>query len=151
MREPVSRADEAAIEDTCRFLEGYMPWKADPDGLAGDNRAAIEEVGASNLPDWAKGSAILALLEQREKRRGRPKQGYRDMAIQLAAMRLVVRGYMPTRNDATFDRASASSIIHEALQRLGEMGPSEKSINAIIADSCRDALKHPDFFRDVLK
>lgn len=152
MRDPVSRADETDIEDTCRFLERYMPWNARADDSHPDSRMAIEEVAASNLPDWAKNLSIFALLKLKHRRKGRPgPPAGRDMAIQLAAMRLVSRGYKPTRNDATFDRASASSIIHEALQRLGETGPSEKSINGIIADACRDALNHPDFFRDVLK
>jgi hypothetical protein len=142
MRDPVSRADpkpdDAAIEDTRRFLEHYMqsePTKADSnrDPRWFDSEAAIDEVEASNLPDWAKNLAILALLEQtKKKRRGRPKQSARDHAIQSAAIKLVMGGYKPTRNDATFDRASASSIICEALQLLDEK-LSEKSINAIVA------------------
>jgi hypothetical protein len=150
---PVRTEVEADIEDTCRFFKGYMQsksWKADPDASASDNSAAIDEVKASNLPDWAKTFAVLALLEQAKKRRGKPKRSFRNMAIELAAMRLVLRGYMATRNDETRDKDSASSIIHQALHRLGGK-MSEKSINAVIAGACRDALKHPDFFRDVLK
>jgi hypothetical protein len=153
VRDPARVEVEADIEDTRRFLKGYMEsesWKADSDGFAGDMRATIAEVEVSNMPDWAKTFARFALLQQTTKRRGKPKRSYRNMAIELAAMRLVVRGYMATRNEVTRDRDSVSSIIHQALQRLGEK-MSEKSINAVIADSCRDALKHPDFFRDVLK
>jgi hypothetical protein len=58
MREPASRVDpkpKAEIEDTCRFLERYMPWREDADayvdGFASDMRVAAAEVDASNLPD----------------------------------------------------------------------------------------------------
>src|SRR5215831_6558638 len=93
MRDPVHRFDqvEAAIEDTCQFLEGYMQsetWKADPDGFASDCRAAIDEVEASNLPDWAKTFAVVALLKQTKKRRRKPTRHNRDDAIRRAAMRL---------------------------------------------------------------
>jgi hypothetical protein len=143
MRDPVFiDPDEAA---TYRFLKGYVQsesWKADPDGSACDMRAAIDEVEASNLPEWAKNLAILALLEQTRKRRGKPTRGYRDMAIRLAAIRLVLQGYRPTRNDVTIDTESAASIIHRALQRLGER-LSEKSINTIVANDCREVLEDP--------
>jgi hypothetical protein len=137
MRDPVHRFNqvEADIEDTCRFLKGRMEsetWEADPDGRASDMRAVIDEVEVSNLPDWAKTFAVWALLKQTKKRRGKPKRSRRDGAIQLAAARLVGRGYKPTRNDVMRNRDSASSIIHQALQRLGEK-LSEKSINAIMA------------------
>jgi len=136
MRDPVHRIDqvEADIEDTCRFLKGRMEsetWKADPDGRASDMRAAIDEVEVSNLPDWAKTFAVSALLEQTKKRRGKPKRSFRDHNILHAAYRLVTRGYKPTRNDVTCDRDSAASIIHQALNRLGE-NLSEKSINAVL-------------------
>jgi hypothetical protein len=136
MRDPASHFDpQSDIEDTCQFLEKHMQsesWKADPDGFACGNRAAVDAVEASNLDDWAKPFAILALLEQTRKRRGKPTRHGRDHAIQLAAARLVGRGYRPTRNDVTADKESASSIIHRALQRLGEK-LSEKSINGIVA------------------
>jgi hypothetical protein len=145
---------EAAIEETCRFLERYTQsesWKADPDGFASDMRATIEEVEGSDLPDGAKNLATWALYEQTKKRRrGKPTRKYRNMAIQLAAMRLVTRGYRPTRNESTRGRASASSIVRQALDRLGET-MAEKSINAVVAKACRDAAEMPEFFRDVLK
>jgi hypothetical protein len=153
MVDPAHVEVEADIEDTRRFLKRYIEsesWKADPDGFAGDMGATIDEVEVSNMPDWAKTLARFALLQQMKKRRGKPKRRYRNMAIELAAMRLVVRGYMATRNDVTHDRDSASSIIRQALHPLGEE-LSEKSINAIITDSCRTALQHPDVLRDVLK
>ena len=137
MRDPVRRVDqvEADIEDTLRFLERHLQsesWKADPDGRACDGRAAIDEVGASNLPDWAKKMAIWALLKQTKNRTARkPTRHVRDDAIRQAAFRLVTRGYKPTRNDVTRDRTSAASIIHQALNRLGEK-MSEKSINAVV-------------------
>jgi hypothetical protein len=138
MRDPVHRFDrvEADIEDTRRFLKGYVEseaWKADPDGFAGDSRAAIAEVEVSNLPDWLKNLAFLALWEQTKKRRARkPTRRIRDSAIREAASRLVMtRGYKLTRNDVTRDRASAASIIHQTLNRLGEK-LSEKSINAVV-------------------
>jgi hypothetical protein len=133
MRDPASRIDpksEAAIEDTCRFLERHKPW-TEVDGLACDMRVAAEEVAASNMPEWAKNLAMLALFRGPvNKPRGRPKQSARDHAIRDAAIKLVIGGYRPTRNDATV-RDSASSIIHHALRRLGEK-LSEKSINAIV-------------------
>jgi hypothetical protein len=136
MRDPVPRIDpksEAAIEDTCRYLERYIQaesWRADPDGFASDLRATIDEIERSDLEEWAKNFAIFALLERTKKRRGKPTQRYRDRAIQEAAIRLVMRGYKPTRNEATL-RDSASSIIHQALRGLGET-LQEKSINAIV-------------------
>src|SRR5271169_3304617 len=127
MRDPGSRVEpqsEAAIEDTCRFLKDYMEsesWKADPDGFAADMRATVGVVAASNMPKWAKNFAIWALLEQTKKRRARkPTRHVRNDAIRQAAFRLVTRGYKPTRNDVTRDRDSAASIIHQALNRLGE-------------------------------
>jgi hypothetical protein len=140
MRDPVHRFDqvEADIEDTRRFLKGYVEsesWKADPDGIAVDSRVAIAEVKVSNLPDWAKNLAMLALWEQTKKRRARkPTRRVRNGAIREAASRLVIaRGYKPTRNDVTRDTASAASIIHQALNRLGEK-LSEKSINAVVLE-----------------
>ena len=138
MPDPVHRFDqvEADIEDTRRFLKGYVEsetWKADPDVRADWMRGTIYEVETSNLPDWAKKFAIEALLPQTKKRggKGKPKRSWRDDAILHAAYRLVTRGYKPTRNDVTRDRASAASIIYEALRRLGEK-MSEKSINAVL-------------------
>jgi hypothetical protein len=130
-REPV----EADIEDTRRFLKGCMEsetWKADPDGYASDMRATIAEVEVSNMPDWAKHYATFAVLEQTKKRRGKPTRSHRDDAIRRVAIKLVMQGYKPTRNDVTRDKDSASSIICQALRRLGEK-LSEKSINAIVA------------------
>jgi len=157
MRDPATRFDpqvEAAIEETCQFLEHHMQsefWKADPGGLAGEMGAAIEAVEGSDLPDWAKTLATWALLQQTKKRQGRPKRTYRDHAIQKAAVRLVVRrGYRPTRNDQTRPRASASSIIHHALHRLGEK-MTEKRINAVVGDYCRIWLNLCDRDPDVLK
>jgi hypothetical protein len=123
--------DEAAIEETRRLLEGYMPFKPDPDGRACDMRATIDVVEGSDMPEWAKNLAIWALFQQTKKRRGKPTMGGRDMAIQIAKRRLIARGYTPTRNDATRDRASASSIIHQALRRLG-VRMEEKRINAVV-------------------
>ena len=131
MRDPT----EAAIEETCRDLKSYTQsesWRADTDVFASSSRAAIDEVEESNLPDWAKNYAIVALLEQTKKRRHKPTRSYRDHAIQNVAIKLVMQGYKPTRNDVTRDKDSASSIICQALRRLGEK-LSEKSINAIVA------------------
>ena len=127
---------EADIEDTRRFLKRHVEsesWKADPDGRAAVLRTTIYEVVASNMDDLAKECAIWALLQQTEKRPARkPTRHERDHAIREAASRLVItRGYKPTRNDETRDTASASSIIYEALRRLGEK-LEEKSINAIL-------------------
>jgi hypothetical protein len=150
MRDPVHRVDpiEADIEDTRRFLKGCMEsetWKADPDERAAWMRTTIYAVEASNLEDWAKTFAISALLKQTEKRPARKPTRYeRDHAIREAAWRLVVtRGYKPTRNDVTRDRDSASSIIHQALNRLGEKKLAEKSINGIVMRGGADYLtKH---------
>jgi hypothetical protein len=136
MRDPVDPV-EADIEDTRRFLKRHVEsesWKADPDGRAAVLRATIYEVEASNMDDLAKEWAIWALLQQTEKRpASKPTRHERDHAIREAASRLVItRGYKPTRNDVTRDTASAASIIYEALCRLGEKKPSEKSINAIL-------------------
>jgi hypothetical protein len=137
MRDPATRFDvEAAIEDTRRFLEHYVQsesWKADSDNWHSPLRATAQEVKGSNLPDWAKTFARLALFEQMEKRRrpGKPKRNYRNIALGMAASRLVKQGYKPTRNDETRNRASAASIIHKALRRLGEK-TTEKQINAVV-------------------
>ena len=45
----------------------------------------------------------------------------------------MTQGYRLTRNDVTRDRTSAASIIHQALNRLGEK-LSEKSINAVVLE-----------------
>ena len=148
MRDPA----ETAIEDTCRFLERHMQsesWMADPDIRASDMRATADEIEASNLPDYAKHYAIFAVLEQTKKRRGKPTRSHRDDAIRRVAIKLVMQGYKPTRNDVTRDKDSASSIICQALRRLGEK-LSEKSINAIVAKiPARSFIKHkvsPAFF-----
>jgi hypothetical protein len=147
MRDPT----EAAIEETCRDLKSYTQsesWRADPDVFASSSRAAIDEVEESNLPDWAKNYAIVALLEQTKKRRHKPTRSYRDHAIQNVAIKLVMQGYKPTRNDVTRDKDSASSIICQALRRLGE-NLSEKSINAIVAKISAGSFKNkvsPAFF-----
>jgi hypothetical protein len=155
MRDPVRRVDP--IEETCRFLKGCMEsesWRADPDGRAYDIHAAIDEVEASNLPDWAKTTAIFALLKLTKKRPARkPTRRNRDNAIREAAIKLVMRGYKPTRNDVTRDRDSASSIIHQALRRLGEK-MSEKSINAVMTKLSADHLikqKVPPAFMEYLR
>jgi hypothetical protein len=151
MRDPVHRFDpvevEADIVDTRRFLKDHVEsesWNADPDGRASNMHATIDEVEASNLPDWAKDAALWALLEQTKKRPARkPTRHRRDHTIQEAAARLVItRGYKPTRNDVTRGTASAASIIHQALDRLGEK-LSEKSINAIVTRGGADNfIKH---------
>jgi len=138
MRDPA----ETAIEDTCRFLERHMQsesWMADPDIRASDMRATADEIEASNLPDYAKHYAIFAVLEATKKRRGKPTRSHRDDAIRRVAIKLVMQGYKPTRNDVTRDKDSASSIICQALRRLGEK-LSEKSINAIVAKNSRSLL-----------
>jgi hypothetical protein len=154
MRDPASRPDpaEAAIEDTCRFLESRMEseyWRADPDGFACDMHATADEIRLSNLPDYAKHYAIFAVLEQTKKRRGKPTRSHRDHAIRNVAIKLVMQGYKPTRNDVTRGKDSASSIICQALRRLGEK-LSEKSINAIVAkipaDSFIKCKVSPAFF-----
>jgi hypothetical protein len=155
MRDPVTRVDPE-IEETCRFLKGYMQsenWKADADGFAGDMRATIDAVEESNMPDWAKNFAVYALFQRTKKRRGKPTRHYRNSVLERAAARLVTRGYKPTRNEAT-RRDSASSIICEALHRLGEK-ITEKQINAIVCkagDLARDAaLIRDELGIDVLK
>jgi hypothetical protein len=158
MRDPAARVNhtEADIEETCEFLKRYMPWKkaGEPDALVSYAQIAADEVEASNMPEWAKNVAIAALFRPAPKRRGRPRgSGGRNMAINVAAIRLVTRGYLPTRNDETVRRASASSIICEALHRLGEK-ITEKQINALVAN-LQDVVKaDPDtqrFLHDVLK
>jgi hypothetical protein len=154
MRDPASRPNpaEAAIEDTRQFLERYMDsetWRADHDIFWADMHATADEIRLSNLPDYAKHYAIFAVLEQAKKRRGKPTRSYRDHAIQSVAIKLVMQGYKPTRNDVTRDKDSASSIICQALRRLGEK-LSEKSINAIVAKiPASSFIKHkvsPAFF-----
>jgi hypothetical protein len=164
MRDPAPRVDskvEAVIEDTRRFLEGYVQsesWKTDADGYACDLRATMGEIAESNMPDWAKNFAILVLFEQTKKRRKkptRPTRHYRNMALELAAARLVMQGYKPTRNDETRHRESASSIICKALELLDVEIILEKQINAIVrgaSDTARHfALIRDEFGCDVLK
>jgi hypothetical protein len=135
MRNP-ARVDRKvkAIEDTRRFLEGYMKselWKADRDPFASVMRETIKVIERSNSPDWAKNFAAWALSEQAKKRSAKPTRHHRDEVIGFAALRLVGRGYLPTRNDVMRHRASASSIICEALHLLGEK-TTEKRINAVL-------------------
>ena len=137
MRDPAPGVVEAAIEGTRRFLEGYVQsesWKADADGYACDLRATMDEIAESNMPDWAQHLALRVLFEQTKKRRVKPTRSYRNMALELAAARLVLRGYAPTRNDETRHRESASSIICKALDLL-DVKMREKQINSIVHDA----------------
>jgi hypothetical protein len=132
---------EHLVDETRRFLKPYFEqhtWAADPDGYACDLRAVLEEIENSNMPDWAKSLAYAPILDATKKRRGKPKRASRDMALRLAAERLTARGISPTRNEATTKQASASSIICEALKRLGDPHPpTEKQINAIVLKNPR--------------
>jgi hypothetical protein len=139
MRDPATHIDpkvEAAIEETCRFLEikmGYDYWERDPDSsLSPDIWAAIREIAFSNLSYRTKNVAQQALFEQTKKRSKKPTRQFRDNALRVAADILVAQGYNPTRNEATDGWESASSIIHQALKRLGEKKLKEKQINTIV-------------------
>jgi hypothetical protein len=137
MRDPATPIDldlEAAIEEMRRFLQPFVNmdyWNADPPDGGAPIWAAIKEIAFSDLSNRAKNLAQEALFEQTKKRQSKPTRQYRDNALQVAAGILVVQGYNPTRNDETDHRESASSIIHQALRRLG-VNMKEKHINAIV-------------------
>jgi hypothetical protein len=138
--DPEAAMIEAAIEDTRRFLGPYVrseAWQADPPSneLMYDLREKIREVEAMDdlSAEWTKNFVIWKLLEQTKKRRRKPTRFYRDCAIREAAGRLVLQGYEPTRNEAT-QKDSASSIIWNALRRLGERRLTEKQINSIVLE-----------------
>jgi hypothetical protein len=137
MRDPditFDREVEAAIEDTYRFLEPHvsrLAWAADPDRDAIKLLNAFEEIENSSLPKWVKLRVREPLVKAMRKRHGKPKRRFRDFTIAAAANRLIARGYDATRNDATRHTQSASSIVRQALRRLG-VTMKEKQINTIV-------------------
>ena len=137
MRDPTTSV-EMAIEEARCLLKGHMKsksWKGDPDRMAFAMRETVRLVEESDMPDYAKRRATLALSEQAKKRpRKKRTLHYRDMAIQLVAARLRALGYASTRNDATKDHDFASSIICKALRLLDDK-LSEKAVNAILGKS----------------
>jgi hypothetical protein len=139
MRDPATRIDpdvEAAVEETRRFLEPYVrspTWAADPDGLASDMGAALEVIeNCEALPDWVRLFAWRAMHPQTKRRSKKPTRRFRNMALRMAAARLLARGYDWSRNDETRHVESASSIIHEALKRLGVKKMKEKQVTNIV-------------------
>jgi hypothetical protein len=128
--------DEAAIEFTCQWLKCFVQsdhWEADP---ARDLWPAIRLITTSNLPESTKSLAREMLSKSHSKK---PTRQYRDRALGIAASLLVSQGYFPTRNDGTTLKESASSIICEALLRLG-VKMEEKTINNIILKVLKKAV-----------
>ena len=142
MTSPAASIPRPSASSTRRaiFLELFRQrgdaWAADPDGYASDLGAGLEQIeNSSDLEDWVKTLAWKPFQDAMKKRRHKPTRMNRDMALYLAAKRLVAEhGISRTRNDATRDRTdrqSAGSIICEALKRLGEP-LTEKQVNAIV-------------------
>ena len=138
MRDPATNIDpevEAAIEETRALLEPRVntrSWKRDHDSHAIRLRNALLEIERSPLSKWVKLCVRGPLLKAMKKRRhGKPTLHFRDCSIAAVAIPLLEQGYDPTRNDETRYKESASSIIREALRRLG-VTMAEKTINAIV-------------------
>lgn len=139
MRDPATIIDpvvEAVIEETRQWLEGSVQcahWQGDPDYGLSYLRAAIRKVEAWDSPDYLKDFAVWTLFEIWKKSRKKPTRHWRHLSIWVAAGQLHRRGFQLTRNEATGED-SASSIMREALRRLGE-GMTEGQINAIVLAS----------------
>jgi hypothetical protein len=138
MRDPATIIDpavEAAIEETRALLEPRVNtrlWKRDHDAHADRLRIVLLEIERSPLSKGVKLYVRGSLLEDMKKRRrGKPTLHFRDASISAVAIPLLEQGYDPTRNDETRYKESASSIIREALRRLG-VTMEEKTINAIV-------------------
>jgi nicotinamidase-related amidase len=138
MRNPATNIDpavEAAIEETRALLEPRVntrSWKRDHDWHAIQLCNAFLEIEKSSLSKGAKLRVRGPLLEaMKKRRRGKPTLHFRDSSISAVAIPLLEQGYDPTRNDETRYKESASSIIREALRRLG-VTMEEKTINAIV-------------------
>jgi hypothetical protein len=138
MRDPARTIDpeaEAAIEETRALLEPRVStrsWKGDHDSRAILLRNALLDIEGAALSKSVKLRVRGPLLEHMKKRRrGAPTLHFRDCSIAAVAIPLLEQGYGPTRNDGTRYKESASSIIREALRRLG-VTVAEKTINAIV-------------------
>jgi len=138
MRDPATNIDpevEAAIEETRALLEPRVntrSWKRDHDSHAIRLRNALLEIERSPLSKGVKLRVRGPLLEaMKKRRRGAPTLHFRDCSIAAVAIPLIEQGYDPTRNDETRYKESASSLIREALRRLG-VTMEEKTINAIV-------------------
>jgi hypothetical protein len=149
MRDPatIDPEVEAAIEDTRQFLEPYVQsesWKADPAPKGADALFKFEIQGKL---EPAVESIVLSALREQLKRKTKPTRNYRDTAIQIAAARLVSQGYERSRNDEMRHTESASSIICQALRRLGEKKIKERTIKDIVLVFDRKAYTLIDAFR----
>jgi hypothetical protein len=138
MRDPATSVDpeiEAAIEETRALLEPRVntrSWSRDHDSQAIVLRNALLEIERGPLSKWVKPCVRGPLLKaMKKRRRGAPTLHFRDCSIAAVAIPLLEQDYNPTRNDETRYKESASSIIREALRRLGVM-MEEKRINAIV-------------------
>jgi len=140
MRDPATNIDpevEAAIEETRRLLEPRVntrSWRGDHDSHAIELRNALLDIERSPLSERAKLCVRGPLLKaMKKRRRGKPTLHFRDCSIAAVAIPLLEQGYDPTRNDETRYKESASSIIREALRRLG-VTVAEKTINPIVLE-----------------
>lgn len=77
--------------------------------------------------------------KQRPSKRGRPSKEYqanRDAILRLVVAKVEERGYKPNKNDQpacrTGDRTSACEIVAEAMQQLGQIPQSAKTIERIV-------------------
>jgi hypothetical protein len=149
MRDPATRIDpvteitEAAIEYARSTLKPWVVGKK----LCGDREPHWSKIFDAlvhiekNSPQWVVDAVRDPLLEAMDKRTKKPSYYTRDVWIACLAVSLTHRHklYKLTRNDATQGIDSASSIIAEALRRLG-VTMNEKTIKGII-------LKHQAFAR----
>ena len=136
MRDPATRIDpevEAAIEETRKFLERDVSadlWAGDRDPRHGDLLKAIAEIGSSSLSEKTKLLAGDLFVKAMRKRSKKPTRQWRDVVLWVAAQRLVPR-YHLSRNDETFHTESATSIVQQALARLG-VTMTEKQLKDIV-------------------
>jgi hypothetical protein len=137
--DPVTKVDpetEAAIEETRRFLEEHInssEWRADLPDHYDQALDAIEEIlhDRCNLTEKTKFHVLSLLFEQLDKPgSNKPTRQCRDNFLYLAAEKLESR-YLTSRNEATGQTESQSSIIAQALRRL-DVRMTEKTIAEII-------------------
>jgi len=147
MRDPATRIDpiaeinETAIEHVRSYLEPFVHENglgADPDPYGVKIGMAFMHI-EKNSPQWVVDAVRDSLLKAMNKRTRRPSYSNRDSLIAFAAVDLTRRYklYKLTRNDGTQNIDSASSIIVEALRRLG-VTMKEKTINEIILKHQKD-------------
>jgi hypothetical protein len=142
MRDPATRIDRIAeiTEEAIEYARSNLrPWVTKKGRLRPDPEPHWFKIFDAfvhiekNSPQWVVDAVRDPLMKAMDKRTRKPSYYTRHVIIAWLALHLT-RRYKPyklTRNDATQDIDSASSIIVKALRRLG-VTMKEKTIKEII-------------------